>query len=166
MITGIFVPFSVLAIVAGGMLSAFTARTPSRLTAWLSAYLVLVVGIVQLGLLASWRQLGSPEGVSAGAAFTLYNAGNLGVILGTVRKAKIRRLPLVVASGGLLIGIAMIMLLWAVRNARYSWALAGCVLLALIILISMPVGIVLSARRHNALKVASGPSGQPPASGL
>lgn len=142
---------SVLAIAAGGMLSAFTARRPRRLTAWLSAYLVLVVGVVQLGLAIGWHDLASPRAAVAGAAFALYNLGSAGVVFGTMAKTRIPQSLAVVKAGGFCIGFAMFALLYAVKDTRVSWVLAGFAALTLAVLVSMPIGLVLSGRRHREL---------------
>lgn len=45
-----------LAIIAGGLVSALSAKSPSTLAMWSSAYLVLVVGVTQIYLgYALWR---------------------------------------------------------------------------------------------------------------
>lgn len=145
----IFSVLSVLSAVAGGMISAFTARKPTRQTAWTSAYLVLVVGIVQLGLVTAWHELGQPEGVTVLSALIVYNLGNASVIAGTLLKKRLSYYPVLVNLGGLLIALAMVLLLAAVRNSQASWTLAGFIALAALILVSMPVGLQLSSRRQT-----------------
>lgn len=146
MTAGIFTVLSLAAITAGGLLMAFSARKPTWLTSWMSAYLVLVVGVIQLGLVAGWRGLGEPDAVLALTAFILYNLGNLSVILGTAFKTRTKHYFAVVSIGGALLAASMILLLISVRHARGSWGLAGFIALVVVILISMPTGVVLSAR--------------------
>lgn len=147
-----FSALSVLAIVAGGVLSAFSARRPTRQTAWASAYLVLIVGIIQLGLVAIWRGLGHPGAVATACALLIYNLGSGGVIVGTLLKARLRHYRALVNLGGGLIAAAMVLLLLAVAKSRASLPLAEFIALVIVILVSMPVGLVLSGRRHKLVK--------------
>lgn len=141
----IFFTLSLLAITAGGVISAFTARKPSRLTSWVSAYLVLVVGIIQFGLVSLWNQLGQPGGTITLLAFIAYNLGNLAVVIGTILK---RRAALV-NLGGMLIALAMVLFLTIPWGTKLSWALIGWIALAVVILVSMPIGLVLSSLRRS-----------------
>lgn len=153
MITTVFSVLSILAIVLGGLISAFSARKPTRFTSWVSAYLVLVVGVIQLGLVTMWHQLGQPENAIALAAFLFYNLGNLGVITGTMSKKTLSYYPVLVNLGGILIALAMALLLLAIRSLSFSGALVVFVVLAVIILVSMPIGLVLSSKRHKEVMV-------------
>jgi asparagine N-glycosylation enzyme membrane subunit Stt3 len=145
----IFGAVSVAAVVAGGLLAAFSARRPSRLASWASAYLVLVVGAVQFGLVVGWKSLGSPDAELALAALSLYNLGNIGVLLGTVLKFRLTHYPVMVNFGGGLLALAMVLLVWVVRNAGTSWTFAWLLALVLAILIGMPTGLIMSARRKK-----------------
>lgn len=142
-----FEGLGLVAIVAGGLLAAFSARQPTRLKVWMSAYLVLVAGLAQFGLAVGWRWLGGAAGTVAVAAFLLYNVGNVLVMLGTVQKW---RWAVLVMLGGVVLAIAMALLVWAVRDAASSWTLVWFLALVLIILITMPIGLILSARRKAA----------------
>jgi hypothetical protein len=145
----VFTALSVAAVVVGGLLMAFSARWPTRLASWASAYLVLVAGAVQLGLVAGWGALGGPHTALALAAFSLYNLGNICVLLGTILKPRSQHHPAVVNSGGGLLALAMALLVWAVGGTGISWTLAGLLVLVVVILIGMPTGLVMSARRKN-----------------
>lgn len=145
----IFSTLSVLAIVAGGLISAFSARKPTRATAWASAYLVLVVGIIQLGLISVWYRLTQPEATEVFVALLVYNLGNASVIAGTILKKRVEYYRILVNVGGALIGLAMVLLLVAVRGSQASWVLAEFIGLAAAILISMPIGLMLSAKKHK-----------------
>lgn len=139
-----FQVIGLLAIAGGGILAAFSARQPDRLKVWMSAYLVLVVGLVQFGLAVGWQRLGSPDTPVAAIAFAVYNIGNVLVMLGTAQK---RRWAILVMAGGVLLAAAMALLVWTVRNTAASWTLVWFLALVLIILITMPIGLTLSARR-------------------
>jgi hypothetical protein len=148
--TIIFATLSVLAIIAGGLISAFSARRPTQFTAWVSAYLVLVVGIMQLGIVSLWHALGRPQVAVAWLALLIYNLGNLCVIIGTLLKKRAGRYPRPVDLGGLFLALAMLLLLMSVRHAKLSWALGGFAALVIIILVSMPIGLVLSNKRSRS----------------
>lgn len=82
-------------------------------------------------------------------ALCAYNLGSALVVTGTVLKARLPFYRMLVNSGGTAIGLSMALLLIAVRKAPASWTLAGLVVLAAIILVSMPIGLTLSAKRHH-----------------
>lgn len=149
MVAAIFLTLSVLAIVAGGLLSAFSARQPTRRASWASAYLVLVVGVIQYGIVVAWQHLHHPQTTLMILALCAYNLGSALVVTGTVLKARLPFYRMLVNSGGTAIGLSMALLLIAVRKAPASWTLAGLVVLAAIILVSMPIGLTLSAKRHH-----------------
>lgn len=149
MITLVPSALSLAAIIAGGVISAFTARHPTRPTSWVSAYLVLVVGVIQLGLVVAWQQLGHLETALAACAFISYNLGNIGVIVGTLLKQRARYYCVLVDIGGALLALAMILLLLAIRGLSTSPPLIGFISLVVIILVSMPIGLMLSHRRRT-----------------
>jgi hypothetical protein len=149
MTTTVFLTLSALAIVTGGLLSAFSARRPTRQTSWASAYLVLVVGVIQFGIVVAWQHLGHPDAALAAVALTMYNLGNMLVIVGTILKARLPLYRMLVNGVGTVIGVAMALLLITVRNVAASWTLAGFIILTSVILVSMPVGLTLSAKRRN-----------------
>lgn len=142
----LFGTLGITAVVAGGLLAAFSARRPTRLKAWVSAYLVLVVGIIQFGLAVGWQRLGGHDAQAALVAFGLYNAGNAAVVAGT---SLCRRLPVLVKAGGGALGLAMALLAWTARGVAPSWTLAWFLALVLVVVASAPAGLVLSARRSQ-----------------
>jgi hypothetical protein len=152
MVVIIFSALSVAAIVSGALISAFSAREPTWSTAWVSAYLVLVVGIIQLGLITAWHKLGQPETAAVLVAMLAYNLGNAGVITGTLYKTRSRSYRGLVKLGGLFIAMAIALLLFAVRDSHFSWILIEFVGLLVIILISAPIGLVLSSRNHKKIR--------------
>lgn len=146
-------PFIVIggaAIVAGGLVSAASALTPSYTASWAVAYLVLVVGVAQLILglgqssLATKRLAG---GLIVGEA-AAFNLGNVGVLAGTVFGQ-----PVVVYVGAALIVAAQALFLWAVRggwsvhrpgHTALRW---GYRTLIVVLLVSIPVGLVIASLR-------------------
>lgn len=144
----LFETIGLLAIAAGGLLAAFSAGHPSRLASWTSAYLVLVVGLVQFGLAVGWQRLGGPAAGVTVAAFLLYNLGNAAVIGGRILKGRSLQALRLVRLGGALLAISMLALIWSIRHATASWTLAWFLALTIVILVSMPIGLTLSARRR------------------
>ena len=78
-----------VAIIAGGMIAAFSANAPSREAMWLSAYLVLVVGVIQIAIGVGFIVFVKKE-LSRRlliAPLTLFNLGNAAVIVHTLAPA-------------------------------------------------------------------------------
>lgn len=139
---------SIGSIVAGGVVSAFFAKRPSRFIMWLSAYLVLIEGVTQLGLVYLWQTLDFEVTSIVVIAFILFNFGNILVVLGRFKRGQISARPLVFA-GGIFIGYAMAAFLWSVDYSTWNLKLGLLLVICAIILISMPIGLILTARRQN-----------------
>lgn len=134
------------AVVAGGILAAATASASSQPAVWATAYLVLVVGAVQIALAIGFGLL-VPRPVAAGLrawAFGLFNLGNAAVLAGTLLDGVVRGSVWLVDLGGGLLAIAMALLLYAARGARRGWLLRGYIAVVAVILVSMPIGLVLA----------------------
>lgn len=149
----IFGLVGMLAVASGGLLAAFSARKPSRLAAWASSYLVLVAGLLQVGIGASLYYLvKSSAAWLTILAFIAFNLGNAGVLLGTVLKNRSGKYRILVDIGGGLLAISMILLLILVHGAAMSWQLLAFYIIVAIILVTMPIGLILSRRRKGRLK--------------
>lgn len=146
-----FYYFSFIAIIAGGIISAFTARTPTRLMMWLTAYLVLVVGVVQFGLIYCWNQLDITSSWLSVTGFIVYNIGNIAVIAGRILKGKHAALWYV-CLGGVALAISMILLIASTWTAPFNIPHFVYLTFAVVILISMPIGVTMSARRQKQSK--------------
>lgn len=140
------VPFVIIGgacIVVGGLISAATAFSPSQIAAWAVAYLVLVAGVAQVALGLGQGLLASdpPSWRLVCIEIIAVNIGNAAVIAGTLV-----RMPFVVDAGGALLVLALALLIWGVRGSRdrMRWVLYGYRLLTLIVLVSIPIGLVLS----------------------
>ena len=143
--------FSIVAIAAvagGGIISAFRARRPTRFVMWLTAYLVLVEGLIQFGLVTSWQRLDLSVGWVVILAFSVYNLGNAAVITGRVLRGRLVQARRIVYLGSTLLATAMLLFIWTIRDTAMSWGLVWFVVLIVILFVSMPIGTVLSARRH------------------
>lgn len=132
------------AIVAGGLLAAAVAPAPTRSLVWLAAYLVLVVGVIQIALAAGQAQL---AGRTAGSArlrleWALFNLGSIGVMAGTVTG-----LTLPVALGTVALLGALLVFWLAVRRAPAAGARRAYQGLVMLVTLSACVGLYLSVSR-------------------
>ena len=139
-------------IVAGGLVAAVTGPLDLTRGSWLAAYLVLVGGVAQY--LLGWAPgcIGTAPMQPAAAWTTplLWNVGNAGVIAGTLLT-----LPLLVAiASALLLAAVALAALQSRHIARGRtslhratvWAYRGVLL---VLLVSIPVGIVLAVIRSG-----------------
>lgn len=133
----------VAAIVAGGIAAAVAGPAKWTTGSWVAAYLVLAMGIGQIGL-------GCGQAVLAAAApapgvrrteLLAWNIGSVAVIGGTLAVW-----PVLVTLGGALMVVTLVMCANAIRGTqtRYVWTARGYVGLILILVLSIPIGIVLS----------------------
>src|SRR6478735_2845572 len=132
--------FGAAAVVAGGGLSAASASRASYLTSWATAYLVLVVGAVQiaLGLGVDHLTGRQPSTRPLVVAFLLFNLGNAATIGGTIAKHTSGGNTLLVDLGGLLIGLAMLLFIHLVRRSpKTKWLIAYRVMVGLVLLSSV-----------------------------
>ena len=141
------VPFSALGtgcVAAGGLLSAVTAHAPTQATAWAVAYLVLVGGLTQLLFGAGRALLSSPPPSPRRIATEVvgWNAANAAVLLGTLAS-----IPAVLYAGAAVLIAELVLLVHGGRGKGDTrrWVLYSYRGLALLIGISVPVGLVLAA---------------------
>lgn len=136
-----FVALGVAAIVGGGLAAAAVAPHPTSQLVWMSAYLVLVVGVVQIVFGAGQARLASvpPAAGFLTAEWLVFNLGNAAVIAGTL----LGRFWIVFA-GTLCFATGIALFLSGTRKtAGGGWVLAYRVLLILIFVSSL-VGLGLS----------------------
>lgn len=141
-----FTLLGVVCIVAGGLVAAATAPAPTEHGTWAAAYLVLVGGVAQAGLglgQAMFTTRTSTPVVAVQAAG--WNLGNAAVLVGTLL-----RVTMLVDLGGALLLVTLSLLARGLRPARVrpvagaaQWCLRGYRLLVLILVVSIPVGLVL-----------------------
>lgn len=157
-------PFAVLGVacvIAGGLVAAATAPNPSEHGSWAAAYLVLVAGVAQVGLGVGQAALAVrvPSAASRTAEFAAWNCGNALVIAGTLAGV-----TALVDLGGALLVAALALLVRGVRGARptrvaadapteraaggsnqpHRWPLFAFRALVLVLLVSIPIGLVLA----------------------
>lgn len=140
----------VLTAIAGGLVAAVVAHDPTEKPVWASAYLVLVAGFGQIGLALGRTLLVARPPTYAVVArdFTVFAFGNAGVVVGTLTDA-----VWLVDIGGALLVVSLALMAWGVRGAevasyqRPGW-LVGLLwvyrVLVVVLLVSIPVGLVLA----------------------
>lgn len=129
------------AVVAGGLVAAVTGPAGWERGSWVAAYLVLVVGVAQLGLAAGLAWLGdrAPTRRSVGVGVVAGNLGNAAVLAGTLG-----RVDWAVDAGGVLIALTLLGALLAVRPERRGGLLWLYRASVAVVLVSVPVGSVLA----------------------
>lgn len=141
----------VVCVVAGGLVAALTAPSPTEHGTWAAAYLVLVAGVAQVGL-AVGQSLLAPRGPSSRtnlAELVTWNCGNAAVLTGTLAG-----IAWVVDVGGALLVLALAVVVSTVRrhpvrggSRRQALARNAFQLLVLVLLVSIPIGLWLA--RHS-----------------
>ena len=140
-----FVWLGIAAIIAGGLVAAAVADASVQKLVWMSAYLVLIVGVAQIVFGAGQAWLSSPvasPGWIAGE-WIVFNLGNAGVIAGTLAGSSAT-----VFGGTVLFAAGVGLFLLGTRGAaRGRWLLGYRTLLGLVFLSSL-AGLALSLRGH------------------
>jgi hypothetical protein len=138
-------------VVSGGLVAAITEPLDLSHGSWLAAYLVLVGGVAQYAMGRVTGRLADIEesSPSAWTQFWGWNLGNALVIAGTLVSA-----PLAVDAGSILLVIALLIALRTASPARNTGPEASLLfwthrLLLLILIVSIPVGILLSYLRNG-----------------
>lgn len=141
-----FVVVGAACVVAGGLLAAAVATDPTEHAVWAAAYLVLVAGVAQVAIgLAQAALLPRPPAKPVGLAELVgWNLGNAAVIAGTV--AGILALTDI---GGALLVAALASLAADTRGAGSGWWLRAYRVLLVLVLVSIPVGLVIGQLRAH-----------------
>lgn len=136
-------------VVAGGLLAAVSAPAPSEGASWAAAYLVLVGGVAQIAFgfgRAAFDPAASTRSVVA--HLVTWNVGNVCVLAGTLSGR-----TTVVDGGGVLLLAALLLLVRGLRRPPASdgraagWLLWAYRAVVLLLVISIPVGLVLARLR-------------------
>ncbi|HLU29725.1 MAG TPA: hypothetical protein VKZ65_14945 [Glycomyces sp.] len=135
----------VACVVAGGLVAAFTGPLGLAKGSWAAAYLVLVCGTASCAIGAAQdRFIRRPmTASSAWAQAGAWAAGNAAVIAGTLT-----RLPVVVDVGAALLVAALGIALARTRGAAPGPATRAYRLVLVVLLASIPVGMVLAHLRN------------------
>lgn len=141
-----FLVVGTIGVVAGGVVAAFTGPAGWERGSWAAAYLVLVVGVAQVGMGAGQAILAShaPKWARLGLECVLWNGASGAVIVGALIEVPY------------LVGIAGVALLGAVglfasaprtTSRRYRWAARGYRFVLIVLTVSTPIGIAMSWSR-------------------
>lgn len=142
-IASLYVTTGVMAIVLGGLVSAFCAKQPTTFAMWASAYLVLVVGVAQVIFGAVQKQ--STGVLRRYWAYGLFNVGNILVIVSTAMKYAQQPGNIVIAVVGSASLVASLILFgWYMADAKQSWHKLAVFAVLLGLGVSVPVGIILA----------------------
>lgn len=130
-----------IALLSGGLIAAAVAYAPTQHMIWMVAYLVLVVGLVQviLGTGQALLSIHLPAPSFLIAECIFFNLGNAGVIVGTQLSS-----VALVAIGTAVFAASLAMFLYGVRKARRGWPTQAFRALLAITCISATVGLILS----------------------
>ena len=141
-----FMVLAVLAVVAGGLVSAVLAHAPTRPAMWLVAYLVLVVGVTQFGLGAgqAWLARTPPSAGLRVVECGLLNAGNGLVVAGTLAGQSAW-----VSVGALSLVAALVLFFFGVRRGPGRPLLHAYRAMVLLVGTSALVGVLLATLRAN-----------------
>ncbi len=143
-----FAVLGTVGIIGGGLVSAATGPLSWQHGSWAAAYLVLVVGVAQLvfGVGQAWLAHELPGRPTIVWELVGWNLGSALVIVGAVLER-----PVVVDVGGALLVVALVLFARVVRVGRPGdgagspWIHWVYLLLVLVILVSIPIGLVLAA---------------------
>lgn len=141
------VPFAVIGaigVIAGGLVSAAAAGSPSYNSSWSVAYLILVVGVAQfvLGLGQAYLAPSPPSGQLISAEIIALNLANIAVLVGTIFEWTV-----LVFAGSVLFIVALALFLWAVRiaNSSHIGLLYGFRTIVAVLIVSAGVGLVIAS---------------------
>lgn len=147
------IPFAVvgmMGVIGGGIAAAVTGPTDWDQGAWFAAFVVLVVGVAQIGLGVGQAALGStvPSKVAVAAQVATWNVGCAFVVAGTLASS-----PLVATVGSLIVLVCLaiagkIAVGHSALDGTARLALALYRLLLVVLVVSTPIGIALSWIRN------------------
>lgn len=146
--TAPFVVLGTVCVVTGGLIAAAIAPDPTPHGSWAVAYLVLVAGVAQVGLGLGQALLAPSVPTRRRAALQVgtWNAGNAAVLAGTLAE-----MTFLVDLGAAVLIVSLVLLAACVgggdveRRPRWRrWALYGFRLLIIVLLLSIPVGLLLA----------------------
>lgn len=137
------------AILLGGLVAAVTEPLELTKGSWAAAYLVLVAGLSQCVMGAAQCAWGQNRSASwrGWLQFASWNLGNISVLLGALSGVEV----LVYAGSGTLV-IALFLAFTSIRlleRAPSRWPLIVYRVLLVLLTISIPVGVFLSAVRSG-----------------
>lgn len=132
-----------VSIVAGGLVAAVTGPAGWDRGAWVAAFLVLVVGVAQVGAGAGQTYLApiSRPLAFVAAEAACWNLGCVAIIVGTLVSS-----PVAVTIGSAFLVVALVMSAVAVTGSsgRHRPLLWSYRALLVVLVVSIPIGVTLS----------------------
>lgn len=143
------IPFLLLggvSVIAGGLLSAATALSPSYTASWAVAYIVLVAGVAQLvlGIGQAYLAPRQPSSRVVAVEAIAFNFAHVAVLAGTLVTA-----AWIVDIGAAFIVVALALFIWSVRGTGIGnrWVLYAFRTMIVIVLVTTPIGLVIAHLR-------------------
>lgn len=141
-----FLAVGIAAVIGGGMVAAISRPAGWERGPWVAAFLVLVVGVGQVGL-AIGQSAVLRGGLSRRTVVAELGLGNVGaslVIVGTLSSS-----PVIATVGSLLFGVTIVLFARHSRGSRgrRGWVQRSYLALLVVLAASVPIGIALSWRR-------------------
>lgn len=137
-----FFVIGVAGIISGGLVAALTRPAGWEHGAWAAAFLVLVVGVGQIGLAVGQAALGprDPDPSRVAAELVTANAGAGLVIAGTLLPS-----PVATTVGSVSFAMALVLFARGTRGGRgFAWPRRCFLALLSVLAAGVPVGIALS----------------------
>ncbi|MGO4187936.1 hypothetical protein [Pseudarthrobacter sp. TAF60_1] len=134
-------------IVLGGLVAAVTGPLHFDRGSWLAAYLVLVCGVAQCAIGRQRLVLGAAQLPVARqwVLFYCWNVGNALVVTGALVS-----IPVITDAGGLLLAAGLVLAVAGTRQPRRPAAAVLVRAFYLVLLVSIPVGLVLAHLRAGS----------------
>ncbi|WP_437582679.1 hypothetical protein ACSAGD_10475 [Paramicrobacterium sp. CJ85] len=146
--TGVpFLVAGIVSIIIGGVVAAVTSPLSLEHGSWAAAFLVLVSGVALAALGVAQSALVADVGTGRiGAELATWLVGSLAVLGGTLLSS-----PLIVDVGGILLLISAVIFIATVRRSPGSSTAAVWTfrIVLLIIVVSIPIGLIMSHLRHG-----------------
>lgn len=143
-----FVLLGAACIVAGGLVAAVTAPLGLEHGSWMAAYLVLAAGVAQIALGAGQSLLAprAPSWPVVWAEVVGWNLGGAAVIAGTLLGA-----PALTTAAGAVLTATLLLFIFSSRGSvggsrPLLWSYR---LVLLILIVSVPVGVLMAWQRHS-----------------
>ncbi|GAB2524053.1 hypothetical protein [Paramicrobacterium agarici] len=137
-----------IAIIVGGLIAAVTSPLNLEHGSWASAYIVLIVGVALIFFGVTQSLLTERvTGRTAAIEISGWMLGSLAVLGGTLVET-----PWVVDVGGAILVLTLVVFALAVRTGtrtRATWPLWTFRFVLIVIVVSIPIGLVLSHLRHG-----------------
>ena len=131
-------------IILGGLVAAVTSPLQIEKGSWLAAYLVLIAGVAQCLLSKQPEFLALRTAASGGLwiRYTTWNLGNLLVVIGALTSQ-----PIITDIGGAILIIRLVQALLDTRGSTQKLRANILRVIYLILIVSVPNGLVLTHLR-------------------